>query len=223
MRRFSNEQATFSPGQQSTVFPTAPVGLVYPGDAGISPGLYPIPKGNLQPRLGFAWSPGAGAGHPSGVGLFSSAPFMDKMGQVMPTNLSCWSRMRILLREDGLIHMETFRAANPWPYTYDPATASFVYPVAIQGIQTRLSGPRIAQWNLSVQRAFGPDWLFDVSYVGSAGRHLLQGYEANPAAYIPGNDAFGQSTFDRGKHRKPPNHFSGHSQHCYAGSLHGQK
>jgi hypothetical protein len=44
---------------------------------------------------------------------------------------------------------------------------------------------------LSIQRSFGANWLFDVSYVGSVGRHLLQGYEANPAVYIPGTDGLG--------------------------------
>ncbi|HTC48336.1 MAG TPA: carboxypeptidase regulatory-like domain-containing protein [Candidatus Aquilonibacter sp.] len=50
----------FHPGQQSTVFPTAPVGIVFPGDKGVGPyGGASVHYDNLAPRLGFAWSPGA--------------------------------------------------------------------------------------------------------------------------------------------------------------------
>jgi hypothetical protein len=49
------------PGQQSTVLPTAPVGFVYPGDAGINKyGGVNVPYKDFAPRFGFAWSPGGG-------------------------------------------------------------------------------------------------------------------------------------------------------------------
>ncbi|HTV54257.1 MAG TPA: carboxypeptidase-like regulatory domain-containing protein, partial [Terriglobia bacterium] len=52
--------AAFRQGQQSTVFPTAPVGYVYPGDTGINKyGGPTVPYKNFAPRLGFAWSPGS--------------------------------------------------------------------------------------------------------------------------------------------------------------------
>jgi hypothetical protein len=49
----------FIPGEQSTVFPTAPVGLVFPGDKGVGPyGAASVHYDDIAPRLGFAWSPG---------------------------------------------------------------------------------------------------------------------------------------------------------------------
>ena len=190
---FRNQQATYSKGQKSALFPNAPVGLVYPGDTGIAPGLYPMPKGNLQPRLGFAWSPG-GTGKwaiRGGFGLFSSALFMDKMGQVHANQPFLLVTHAYSPAGGFADPYRDFSGGNPWPYTFEPATANFVLPAAIQGITRDFQDGRIAQWNLSVQRSFGADWLFDVSYVGSAGRHLLQGFEANPARYIPGTDANG--------------------------------
>jgi hypothetical protein len=47
------------PGEQSKVFPSAPVGYVFPGDPGVGKyGLASMHYDDLAPRLGFAWSPG---------------------------------------------------------------------------------------------------------------------------------------------------------------------
>src|SRR5579871_5057761 len=51
----------FRPGQQSTVFPTAPLGLVFPGDTGCSASGYYTHYDNVGPRFGFAYSPDWGA------------------------------------------------------------------------------------------------------------------------------------------------------------------
>ena len=52
--------SAFRQGQQSTIFPTAPVGIVFPGDKGINKYGGPnVPYKNFAPRLGFAWSPGS--------------------------------------------------------------------------------------------------------------------------------------------------------------------
>ena len=47
-----NHLNAFHPGQQSTVFPNAPAGLVYPGDTGVPRGTYATDKNNIAPRLG---------------------------------------------------------------------------------------------------------------------------------------------------------------------------
>ena len=47
--------AALRPGQRSDVFPDAPVGVVYPGDAGISRSTYGEDWNNFAPRFGFAW------------------------------------------------------------------------------------------------------------------------------------------------------------------------
>src|SRR6185437_1328181 len=51
--------AVFSPGQQSTLFPNAPPGLVYAGDAGVPKGGWNPDWSAFGPRLSIAWQPKA--------------------------------------------------------------------------------------------------------------------------------------------------------------------
>ncbi|MEJ7607663.1 MAG: TonB-dependent receptor [Bryobacteraceae bacterium] len=51
----------FAPGQQSTVHPEAPRGILFPGDAGVAKRIVDIYKKGVMPRIGFAYDP-AGTG-----------------------------------------------------------------------------------------------------------------------------------------------------------------
>ena len=53
----NGETTAFRPGEQSVLYPNAPLGLVFPGDPGITPITHPRNWGNLAPRFGFAWLP----------------------------------------------------------------------------------------------------------------------------------------------------------------------
>jgi len=59
--KLDTQGRTFSivPGDQSTKFPNAPLGLVFPGDPGAPRGVNFPSKTNFAPRIGFAWSPGS--------------------------------------------------------------------------------------------------------------------------------------------------------------------
>ena len=52
-----NRQNLFVPGAQSKVFPSAPAGLLYPGDPGVPAGLIPTQKTAFAPRVGIAYDP----------------------------------------------------------------------------------------------------------------------------------------------------------------------
>lgn len=45
------------PGQQSTMFPNAPVGMIFPGDAGLDAKLMPTTYNNWDPRIGIVYQP----------------------------------------------------------------------------------------------------------------------------------------------------------------------
>jgi Carboxypeptidase regulatory-like domain len=61
---FNNNRAIncFRPGQQSVIYPTAPAGLVFPGDNGCTASGYQTGFHHFGPRLGLAWAP-----HSSGM------------------------------------------------------------------------------------------------------------------------------------------------------------
>jgi hypothetical protein len=52
-----NNAMTLVAGEQSVVFPTAPKGIVFPGDPGIPRTLAPAQDDNLAPHIGLAYSP----------------------------------------------------------------------------------------------------------------------------------------------------------------------
>jgi hypothetical protein len=57
-----NRLPTIEYGLQSSVYPGAPTGWVFPGDPGIPASLAPTRYDDFAPRLGFAYSPGANEG-----------------------------------------------------------------------------------------------------------------------------------------------------------------
>ena len=82
-------QLAFRPGVQSTVFPNAPLGVVYSGDPGID-AAGPTQWRNLGPRVGIAYSPDwgwltGGAGKTSiraGYGIYYDKSETEQAGQV---------------------------------------------------------------------------------------------------------------------------------------------
>ena len=64
-----DRKLAFVPGARSTVTPSAPEGLLFPGDDGISRGIVKTDYNNIAPRLGVAWDP-PGDGRTSIRGAF---------------------------------------------------------------------------------------------------------------------------------------------------------
>src|SRR5205085_8974906 len=57
----------------SAVYPNAPLGLVFPTDAGVARGLSPPQFGNVSPRLGVAYSPNEKTSLRASYGLIYNA------------------------------------------------------------------------------------------------------------------------------------------------------
>jgi hypothetical protein len=188
----NNWWGTFIPGQHSTVYPTAPTGLVFPGDSGVPRGLIPTDKHQFAPRLGFAWDT-FGDGKTAirgGFGVFYNAitaniiqngtqPFRYSYTINAPYSLSD------PLRGYGAIP-DYVTAVNP-VFTTNPVP-QLVYP------SPNTTSPYSLQYNLTLQRQISSDLMVEAAYVGKLGRKLLTDINTNPALYQPGATVANESS-----------------------------
>ena len=181
-----NHTNTYRAGQQSTVTPTAPIGMVFPGDKGIPNGLVPTDYNNVAPRLGFAFDP-RGDGRTSiriGLGLFNedfrsdvwtyaavNQPFVISNTINVPYSLQNPYKGQV----------------NPFPYYYTPATAKFTFPMSLFTVPTAtFNSPYVYNMSLSIQHEIKNGLMFNISYVGKLEHNLIRMLQNNPAKYIPG-------------------------------------
>ena len=184
-----NRVSTFRPGQQSTVFPTAPPGLVFPGDTGISASTYSPDKLNFGPRVGIAWDP-TGTGKlsiRSGFGLFYNVPESELTLQYL--GAAPYGAQVIVEPAPDMTNPFAGRT-NPFPFKAAKPGDSFdfttVAPVSVTMMDPHFQTPSAMQYSLQVQYQVARNWLADVAYVGSQGRHLEDRRAVNPALILPG-------------------------------------
>jgi Carboxypeptidase regulatory-like domain/TonB dependent receptor len=174
-----NRQNLFEPGVQSVVFPTAPAGLVYPGDPGVPRGLVPTEKTAFAPRVGLAWDP-RGNGLwlvTASYGIFYD-PYYNGQGGPLQTPSSAPPYL-----QTPQLNFPDF--ADPYGGT-NPFNGSFAQPMTLLTLSPNLRLPYAQDWNLNVQRSFANDWLFEIGYVGTKGTKLPRFIEGNPAVFVPG-------------------------------------
>jgi len=175
-----NRQNLFVPGAQSTVFPTAPAGLLYPGDPGVPAGLIQTQKTAFAPRVGLAYDP-TGDGKwlvSAAYGIFYE-PFYNGQGGPLQDPISAPPYLATPQAGFPVNFPDPFSGTNPFD-------GSFSEPMTLLVVDQHLKLPYAQHWNLNVQRSFGRDWLFQVGYVGTTGTHLPRLIEGNPAVYYPG-------------------------------------
>jgi len=202
-----NQIPTFDPGQQSKVYPGAPLSLVYPTDSGV-PGTLVPQRNRFSPRIGLAYSPSStdgilgkvfgGRGKTSiraGYGIFYTVIQGNTIGidePQPPYGLSYTSSGQPLFATPFINSANGEVHVNPFPLTFPPLNASVNRPNANIDYapflpQAGMTAP--PPWNtypsnenyvLSVERQLGANTLMSLSYVGSQAHHLLVVYSANP-------------------------------------------
>jgi len=176
-----NEVNLFVPGAQSQVMPNAPAGLLYPGDPGVPAGLIPTEKTAFAPRIGFALDPLGDAKTvvSGGYGIFFE-PFYNGEGGPLQDPVSAPPYLKT--QQIGF-PINSF--ANPY-YTPNPFSVPFPEPMTLLVVTPNLHLPYAQDWNLNIQRSFGPDWLAQIGYVGTTGFRLPRFIEGDPTVFIPG-------------------------------------
>jgi hypothetical protein len=196
-------QACFIPGEQSTVFPTAPAGMVYPGDPGCNrSGGTSTRYGHIAPRFGFAWSPhfggkvtGAAENKFSirgGIGLYYNRT--EEEGALQNLGTPPFGVNSLGIGDSGgspslaapFTDVSTGGSiGNKFPFTSFPkpgdATINFAKfePLTINTFNSNFATPYSMNFNLNIQREFPANTVLTVGYVGALGRHLYRAYEAD--------------------------------------------
>ena len=192
LRDIRDEVAAFRPGQQSTVFPTAPVGLVFPGDTGVPRSTYPNDYNNFAPRFGFAWDV-LGNGRLSlrgGYGLYYDIVISETTLQFL-TSAPYSIQPNILQTTINNPFSGSRRNPLPQPFPHTPAKAgdpfnfAGVAPVALTVNDPNFRTPYAHQYNMQVQYEFLRGYTMEVGYVGTSGVKLLTRREINPALLTP--------------------------------------
>jgi hypothetical protein len=198
---------TWVKGEQSTVFPHSPTGLVYPGDPGIPRTLAPTKYNNFGPRIGFAYSPSfsdgilgkvfGGPGKTSiraAYGLYytsvedlnlffevADAPFGLFWTSPGPVDFAEPFRNRV----DGTIGQEGQRFPFTVPTPGDPNNKNLSFKVYepmsfFPGYDIHNRLPYAEHFNLSIQRELSKSTVLTLAYVGTEGHRLIEQEDVNP-------------------------------------------
>jgi len=193
LKELNDQAVAFRKGQQSTVWPTAPVGMNYPGDAGVSRSTYGEDLNNFAPRVGFAWDV-LGNGKlsmRSGWGIFYDNPMSELTLQflgVPPYGL----QTLILYNQYKDPYRTSLVNPIPQPFPYKPAAKGSKYdftqlaPIGITVMDPGFRTPYGQQANLQLQFQMSKDWLLETGYVFTNGVKLLNRRQLNPAIPGPG-------------------------------------
>ena len=172
-----NHLAAFHPGQQSTVFPIAPTGLVYPGDAGVPAGTYYTDKNNVAPRLAAIWDA-------SGDGRTSVRAAWGLFYDTLPGQGDFFQNGTLAPPFQPLTQVD-FPTAIPFASPLGGASpVGFPAGLIFIGWGPDFSTPIVQHYNVTLQRQIGGSWGVEAGYVGSRGQNLPIFMEVNPTTPI---------------------------------------
>jgi hypothetical protein len=186
----SFSMSAFMAGTTSSVYKTAPPGLLFVGDPGIPKGYIRNHWDHFEPRVGIAWDP-RGKGRESvrasyTVGFSQPIVYMEDRFE---NNAPYGDAITINPPAGTLSNPYTgYPGGNPFPQPFPPSHASALFPTAASYFLFPVDmKPSYTQtWNLTLEKQFGEAWEVTLGYLGNHVVHIPSGNEENPATYIPG-------------------------------------
>ena len=183
----NRDDETYLPGQQSTLYPNAPAGLIFKGDPGLPNGTIPNSYKNFAPRIGLAYEVAPKTVIRAAYGIF----YDDFPSNVMNTVIQGlpWTPQATL---QGPLQLSNPYAGgavlNPVGFT---PSSGLVFPnyLAYQVPGRNMRPGYVQSWNAVIERQLRSDLLVRASYVASKGTDLINELQENPGIYAPGATA----------------------------------
>lgn len=195
----------FGPGAQSTVFPDAPPGILYPGDPGTPNRALVYPdRNNFAPRFGFAWDifgnaklvmrGGAGIFYDLEDGAlnlqFGGQPPFGDVSNLNFGSSDVTSASNFMADPFTPIGLE-----NPFPFASQGRVGQFFVPKISFAFVTdpHFRTPYSENFNYGFQYQLTKNTVIEAVYVGSLGRKLISTIDVN--APLPGIEQQQLDTF----------------------------
>jgi len=191
----SYDPALFASGMRSKVFTNAPPGLIFPGDPEYTSGKYrngPV-WAKFYPRFGLAWDPqgngrmtiraayglyGDRGGMIQGATILFDAPFGNNVSVSGVNSLANpWSNYP---GGNPLASLATIQGIGVYAHNipFYPASTYLFSDLA------NFHPMYMNQWNLSLQKQLGKDWLLTANSLGSNTIHMMSSENINPAVFL---------------------------------------
>ncbi len=195
---------SFVPGKQSTVFPGAPLGLLFPGDKDAPRGSNWPDRTNFAPRVGFAWDVfgNAKTSVRGGFGMFydilkaeDNLQFNGQAPFFASAYLTFSPPANGFTSDPGILSNPFGAAGEPNPFPSKPVNHDVNFADAgdlpIGGgnpffVDPNLKTPRIYQYNLTIQQQFANNLTMEAGYIGYIAHGLTGLTDIDP--FKPGTD-----------------------------------
>jgi len=211
------DPSLFASNTRSSFYTSAPAGLVFSGDPQYSCGNYfNCPKWDkFFPRVGVAWDP-------TGGGRMTIRASFGMQGDRM--SMLSLSQEQFGAPFGNTVTATGGTLANPWanyPGLSGGASLPGQNPLAILAARSGFgySAPNIPfpafggyiisnlnnfnptyvnQWNLSIQRQIGQNWLLSANYLGTSTIHFVSGENINASVLVPNTAGTALGTCPKG-------------------------
>ncbi len=181
----ANALGGFQFGVQSKTYPTAPLGMLFPGDPGVPSGIAPTHFNNFAPRVGFAYDV-FGNGKTAirgGFGIFYAVGMVNLVSNLQNQPFIADITLN---GTKNLVDPWASYGGSPYPYTLNAKNPIFVTPVSESYVGEGFGTPYVQQYNLMVQQQIGQTMSIEAGFVGNTSRKLYIQRDANSPIYGPG-------------------------------------